>query len=117
VDFLRMNRWIGFVLIIIGGVMIAGSCFDRGVMDLDDTRVLTKVCADYPVGEAPADCVTSRDVLDEDTAVDSWPLFIVGLILLGGGLAVVTGTGPFKREGVADAETIRRHREQTGGLP
>lgn len=112
-DFIRNNRWIAWLLIVFGGGMMAASCFDRGVMDLDDTRILTKVCSDYPVGEAPADCVTSREVLDENDAVDSWPLFIVGLLLLASGLAIITGTGPFKRE----PDMTIRHREQTGGLP
>lgn len=95
-DFLRTHRFIGWLAIIVGGVLAAGSCFDKGITDLDDTRLTTKVCSDYPVGEAPADCLTTRDVLDTDRAINHPVLFVVGMLLLAAGLAIVTGVGPFE---------------------
>ena len=95
-EFIRKNRWVAWLLIVFGGAMMAASCFDSGVTDLDDTRVLQPVCSDYPPGEAPADCVTSREVLDEDRAIDSWPLFLAGLLFLAAGLSILTGQGPFR---------------------
>jgi hypothetical protein len=100
-DWIRTHRWIGWVLILVGGVVIAGSCFDKGITDLDDTRLTTKVCSDYePPSSAPADCPTSKEVLDQNDAVDHWPLFVAGLLLLMSGLAITTGLGPFKATAV-----------------
>lgn len=39
---------------------------DRDVNDLDTTRIGQVTCSDYPAGAAPADCVTSQDVLMND---------------------------------------------------
>jgi hypothetical protein len=111
--FLTDNRWIAWVLIIAGGIAIGASCFDSGVTDLDDTRILQPVCGDLPQGDPrvlSGDCVQSRDVLDTNRAVDSWPVFVLGLVLLAFGLALLTGQGPFKRPAVTQV-----HKSAGGG--
>lgn len=83
-----------YAAIVAGGVLMAMSCFDKGVTDLDDTRITQPVCSDLPQNDPrviAGDCRTTREVLDVDERINHPWLFAIGLLVALGGLAGVTG--------------------------
>ena len=87
-------RWLGWVLLAVGIIVMAGSCFDRGVTDLDDTRLTQPVCGDLPQNDPRVlngECRTSREVLDENGGIDHPIIFTIGGLAALFGIAIITG--------------------------
>jgi hypothetical protein len=111
----RRATMLGFLLLIIGGCIMAGAYFDKGVTDLGDTRLTTPTetdslgnplpyCADLPQndprviadrgrepGQPPIGCVRTKEALDKDGGISHPYWFTLGGVIFLIGICIITG--------------------------
>lgn len=79
----KLHAWQVIVMPLLGLALLLGSCYKKGITDLNDSTITTKTCSDYgPVSQQPKGCITSEQLMIGGKYHINHPVtFVLGLLV------------------------------------